>query len=157
MSTLEFSTSATTSEPFRVFIQCCWSHAYKNHRRHCLPLFILPGNTKTSVRYLKRFSFFRHSEYWYGGVLCWNPPYRNSDHHGSFWKTWLFCIFSLILPLCSADIPLKWVPSYCRCCVQISSCLWLRRRTRLKENNGLTGPFFIIIIPWKWLFFFFYI
>lgn len=97
---------------------------------------------KPSVRNLKRFSFFWQCEYCHGGVLCWNLPYRNPDHHGSFWKTWLLCISSLILPLCSADIPLKWVPSYCRCCVQISSCLWLRRKTCLKENNGLMGLYY---------------
>lgn len=101
------------------------------------------------------FSFFRQNEYWYGGALCWNLPHGNSDHRGSFWKSWPFCIFSPVPPLCSADIPLKWVPSYCRCCVQISSCLWLRRKTRLKENNELMG-LFIIIISFKWPFFFFF-
>lgn len=78
----------------------------------------------------------------------------NPDHRGSFWKTWLFCILSLILPLCSADIPLKWVPSYCRCCVQISSCLWLRRKTHLKEKIMGLWVFFIIIISLKCLLFF---
>lgn len=73
---------------------------------------------------------------------------------GHFGKPWLFCIFILILPICSTDIPLKWVPSYCRCSVQISSCLWLRRTTCLKESNGLTGLFFFFFFSLKNNYFF---
>lgn len=139
---LEFSISATTSEPLYVFIQCCWSHACKKLQKALLTTFQCPGAQRAHVRHLKRLSSFRESEHWYRGVSGWNPPRKNFEDHRSFWKTWLFCIFSLILPICSTDIPLKWVPSYCRSSVQISSCLWLRRRTCLKESNGLTGLFF---------------
>lgn len=150
VSTSEFSISATTSEALCVFIQCCWSHGYKDHRRHCLPLFILGENTEKPQCKVSQKVFIFQEEW----ILVWRGFMLSSDHHRSFWKTWLFCVFSLILPLCSSDIPLKWVPSFCRCCVQISSCLWLRRKTCLKENKGL-WVFIIIIISLKSLLFFY--
>lgn len=111
---------------YSVLLKSCLK---KNPQKTLLTTFqSIKAHREPNGKHLWWCPLFRGREHWYSGVSFWNPPHWNTHGHSSFWKTWHFWIINIILPICSTDIPLKWVPSYCRCSVQIPSCLWLRRR-----------------------------